>query len=165
MMQSFIESFGRPSRSAPAFIGSPIDESPSIGLGRVGTVFTGRITDDNVPVIRVRFHGDGGRTIEGDMILDSGAQVSVIAEEICKELGMPVAMKVPAKGVCGGCDVTIVVARFELVSSSGTRGFQGKCIAKSDLKPYAGLLGQDVLKEGLMLFDGPSKRWELSFPG
>lgn len=128
--------------------GAQHDPSPIVLSGKV---------ESSRPIIHdMLIRGPGGEA-KGDFILDSGAMVTVISEEMQEKIQGPIVARRPAKGLCGTCEVILVGARIELPNS--VFGAPGNFVVKSDLAPYAGLLGQDFLAAGTLVIDGPRRSW------
>ena len=110
------------------------------------------------PVVLIEVRAPGGKVVKtGQAIMDSGARLSVVDEGIAAAVGAMVVGKFKAKGVCGSCDMH----KYRLeITVGGTPFTDADLLGKPDLAPqFVALLGQDFLSLGVLLHDGPAKRY------
>jgi hypothetical protein len=109
------------------------------------------------PIVRVEVRAPGGDLVEvGNAIMDSGARLSVVDASLAEKVGASVVGTHKAKGVCGSCDMQ----RFLCELTIGGVRFEGaELLGKPDLLPFVALLGQDFLSTGILVCDGPRKKY------
>lgn len=113
--------------------------------------------DPPAPLASVTIRASGGGPLVGDvlLLLDTGADVTLLPRQAVQRLGVP-----PAAG-----------AAYELVGFDGSRttaeavdldmiflqkAYRGRYLLTDD---EHGVLGRDVLAAVALLFDGPRQQW------
>ncbi len=102
-------------------------------------------------------------------LLDSGSDVSAIAPRVVQQLG--VISLISGSSVTASGKLAVNLYRVSL-TIAGTGGRAGPVLAISDLlvselatplPNLEALIGLDVLRECLLIFDGPAQRFTLGF--
>jgi len=108
------------------------------------------------PVLPVHVAGVGANDpgVLVPMLVDTGADCSLISERLADTLGLPLVDRVIIQGVGGDPEpVPVYAVRLRL----GSRRMLARVVAFAD----EALLGRDVLNSLLLTFDGPSQELDL----
>ena len=113
------------------------------------------------PVARVNLrHPSGGQVVEILMLLDSGADVTLLPRRAVESLGVPVdnGRRYSLIGF-DGTDTLSSVVRLELIFCGRT--YCGQFLLVDE---EWGILGRNVLNSIALLLDGPRQRWDEHLP-
>lgn len=99
------------------------------------------------------------------LLLDTGAQSTLVVPSVLRSLGIPAARTANVLGVSGHekvCLAYAVLIEIQVSNSAGARSWaQVKCTAVESPRefkgePYEGLLGRDFLRSVRLTYDGPT---------
>ncbi len=112
------------------------------------------------PVARVTLRHSGGGHVEILMLLDSGADVTLLPRRAVESLGVPVesGRRYSLIGLDGTATLSSVV-RLELIFCGRT--YRGQFLLVDE---GWGILGGNVLNSVALLLDGPNQTWEEHLP-
>jgi hypothetical protein len=115
--------------------------------------------DPPAPVAMVTLRNQGNLTVVSDvpMLLDSGADVSLVPETVVRSLGVsPLAGRQHELVGFDGKSVLAGVVLIELVLAN--RIFRGQFLL---IDQAWGILGRNILNHLSILMDGPHSSWEI----
>ncbi len=109
------------------------------------------------PIITIRLRGPGGER-EGDALLDTGAQNTIVDRNIVRSLHAPIVGTRKTMGACGTCDMSRHAVGIRI---AGLDWEERELYAAPALEThrFIAAVGWDVLKRGRFSVDGPKRRW------
>ncbi len=103
-------------------------------------------------------------------LVDTGAEITCITQEIAREVGLRVTGIAPMASASGTHNANLYIAYVYVpLSGSGARAIGLICNAAQVLevsgdRHYQALLGRDVLERVTFTLDGPGRRFTLEIP-
>ena len=99
-------------------------------------------------------------------VIDTGARTTTVEDDIAVRLGLPKIDDVPLNAVNSTANCPVYLARIQIQFQDTKKILDLKAIPVIgvQLPPYADcLIGRDILKQGLLIYDGRKDSFSLEF--